>query len=93
MPITRIVMEEWILFSFLLAHEWRKDRKNVNTVFSLSILKLFEPTFNRRFHELTNKIERFVDQPEFELTNHILDCNLNTFMGEFGHSIESEIFN
>lgn len=48
-------------------------------------LKTFEPTFNRRFSDLAKSLEKFVDHSEFELTEHILGCNLKTFLGEFVH--------
>lgn len=66
-----------------LVHHWQNDRKNLNTVFAMGVLKTFETVFNRRFHDLANSLERFVEQPEFELTNHILECNLKTFFGGF----------
>lgn len=72
-----------IYLVFLTVHHWRKDRKNVNMVFALSILKTFASKFNRRFCNLTKSLERFVDQPEFDLSEHILGSNLETFMGEF----------
>lgn len=51
-------------------------------MFALSILKTFESNFNRRFCDLTKNLEKFVDQSEFDLAEHILGCNLETFMGE-----------
>lgn len=48
----------------------------------MSTLKTFESKFNRRFGGLTKKLDAFVDQPEVDLQEHLLSCNLNTFLGE-----------
>lgn len=66
-------------------HQWQMDRENINTVTTSNILKTFEPGLNRRFSDFAKSLERFVDHSEFELTEHILGCNLKTFLGEFVH--------
>lgn len=71
-------------FSFI-ALDWQAYRKNVNTVFNPSVLKTFVPTLNRRFLSLARNLERFVDQPEFDFTEHILGCSFNSVLGKFDH--------
>lgn len=64
-------------------HDWQSDRKAISTVFALSILKTFEPIFNHHFANLTKTLEKFVDQPEFELTKHIHHCHFSSVLGEY----------
>lgn len=61
---------------------WRSDRKNINTVFTLGILKTFAPIFNRQFANMSKSLEKYVDQPEFDLTKHVFEYNLNVVCGK-----------
>lgn len=72
---------EYISFT---GNDWKSDRKGINTVFALSILKTFEPIFNRHFTNLTKTLEKYADQSAFDLTKHVFECNLNVICGEYG---------
>lgn len=70
---------------FQIAHDWRVDRKNINAVFGLSILNSFEPIFNRHFFDFAKSLERFVEQPAFDINEYILGCNFNSVLGKCDH--------
>lgn len=80
--IWRIVNDESNCYH-LSAHDWRLDRKGINAVFRLSILQKFQPIFNRHFGNFATSLEQYVDQPEFDFTQHIIACNLDLALGEW----------
>lgn len=71
------------------AHDWRPDRKAINTVFALNILKSFQPIFNECFSDFAKSLEKYVDQPAFDLTKHIFECNLSVICREYRRPIDN----
>lgn len=76
------------LFSWL-GHNWRADRKSINTVFTLSTLKAFQPIFNCHFVDFAKSLEHLVDQPESDCTKYIFLCNIGIICSEYGRSVRS----
>lgn len=66
----------------MTAHDWRMDRKGINTVFTMSILKKFQPIFNRHFANFAENLEKYVDQPEFDFSDLIFECNFELVLSK-----------
>lgn len=64
-----------------IGHVWRSDRKNINTVFTLNVLKNFQPVLNRRFANFTRGLEKYVKQPEFDIEYQVYECMFDAFLG------------
>lgn len=79
-------LDVWNLWCLNFAGDvWKSDRKHINTIFTLSILKTFIPTLNRHLVQLAKNLEKNVDQPEFDITNYIFSCNSDIVLGELVH--------
>lgn len=70
-------------------HDWREDRKGINTVFTVRNLKAFQPIFNRHFADFAKSLENHVDQPEFDFTKYILLCNIGVICSECGRPVRN----
>lgn len=62
---------------------WKSDRKHINTVFTLSILKTFIPIFNSHFARFVKNLDKNVGQPEFDMTDFMFSCNLDIVCGKW----------
>lgn len=69
--------------TFCLEHIWRTDRRSINTVFSVGLLKRVEPIFNRHSINSVANLEKYVNQPAIDLTHHMFRCNLDLVLSKW----------
>lgn len=66
-----------VILLLQIVPEWKADRKRLQPYFTKDVINYLVPEMNKSVYKVVKKMEKFVNGPEFDITDTIYDLSLD----------------